>query len=123
MVLVDTSIWIGYFSAGSYDALDDLILEDLVVTNDVILSELIPYLKHVGNNEAVHAMQGIQFRKLDIYWEALRQMQLLNLKNGINKVGIPDLIVAQHAIQNNFEIWTNDKHFYLMENIFEIKLF
>ena len=33
------------------------------------------------------------------------------LRNGINKVGIPDLIIAQHAIQNNCSLFSLDKHF------------
>jgi hypothetical protein len=28
-------------------------------------------------------------------------MQKINLANGINKVGIPDLIIIQNVIQNN----------------------
>ena len=45
-VLVDTSIWIDYFRGGNNSSdLDLLIDEDLLVTNDIILAELIPYLK------------------------------------------------------------------------------
>lgn len=41
-------------------------------------------------------------------------MQLTCLRNGINKVGIPDLIIAQHAIQNNLSLFSLDKHFTLL---------
>ena len=45
-VLVDTSIWIDYSRGGEdSDNLDYLIDENLIVTNDIILAELIPYLK------------------------------------------------------------------------------
>ncbi len=45
-VLVDTSIWIDYFRGGEdSDDLDHLVDENLIVTNDIILAELIPYLK------------------------------------------------------------------------------
>ena len=45
-VLVDTSIWVEYFRNGNNAArLDLLIDENLVVTNDLILAELIPFLK------------------------------------------------------------------------------
>ncbi len=45
-VLVDTSIWIDYFrTCDNSPGLDFLIDENLVVTNDIILAELIPYLK------------------------------------------------------------------------------
>ncbi len=45
-VLVDTSIWIDYFKAGDNSKdLDYLIDENIIVTNDIILAELVPYLK------------------------------------------------------------------------------
>lgn len=45
-VLVDTSVWIEYFRSGNnFEKLDFLIDENLVVTNDLILAELIPFLK------------------------------------------------------------------------------
>ncbi len=40
-VLVDTSVWIDYFRTGNQSAeLDDLIDENVIVTNDLILAEL-----------------------------------------------------------------------------------
>lgn len=45
-VLVDTSVWIDYFRTGNKSAeLDDLIDENVIVINDLILTELIPFLK------------------------------------------------------------------------------
>ena len=45
-VIVDTSVWIDYFRSGNNSAkLDFLIDEDLIVINDLILAELVPFLK------------------------------------------------------------------------------
>ena len=45
-VLVDTSVWIDYFRIGTRSAeLDDLIDENIIVTNDLIFAELISFLK------------------------------------------------------------------------------
>jgi hypothetical protein len=45
-VLVDTSIWAGYLKAGNFsEKLDFFIDEGLIVTNDLILAELVPFLK------------------------------------------------------------------------------
>ena len=45
-ILVDTSIWIDYFrGAQNSQDLDVLIDENLIATNDIILAELVPYLK------------------------------------------------------------------------------
>jgi predicted nucleic acid-binding protein len=41
-------------------------------------------------------------------------MQVTCLRNGINKVGIPDLILAQHAMQNDLSVFSLDKHFSLL---------
>lgn len=45
-VLVDSSVWIDYFRTGSKSQkLDVFIDENLLCTNDLILAELIPFLK------------------------------------------------------------------------------
>ncbi len=45
-VLVDTAVWIDYFrSSDDSGKLDDLIDENRIVTNDLILTELIPFLR------------------------------------------------------------------------------
>ena len=45
-VLVDTSIWVDYLRSGDHSSdLDILIEENRIVTNDLILAELVPFLK------------------------------------------------------------------------------
>lgn len=52
-VLVDTSIWIDYFRGGGHSKdLDFLIDENLMTTNDIILTELLPHLKDKKANES-----------------------------------------------------------------------
>jgi len=44
-ILVDTSVWIDYFRSGKYsDKLNLLIDSHRIVVNDLILTELIPFL-------------------------------------------------------------------------------
>lgn len=38
----------------------------------------------------------------------------MNLKDGINNVGIPDLIIMQQVIEEKLVLYTFDKHFKLM---------
>ncbi len=123
MVFIDTSIWIGYFSKGYYEKLDYLIENDLVVINDIIIAELVPFLHNAKAYELKDAILSLPKNKLDIDWDKLIDMQKINLANGINKVGIPDLIIIQNVIQNNQMLWTNDKHFYLMQEFMGLKLF
>ena len=51
---------------------------------------------------------------MNVDWDDIIQMQGACLRNGINKVGIPDLMIAQHAIQNDLELYSKDKHFALL---------
>jgi len=53
-VLVDTSVWIEYFRSGKNSAkLDFLIDENLIVMNDLILAELVPFLRVRNQNKII----------------------------------------------------------------------
>ncbi len=44
-VLIDTSIWIDYFKSGvNSNGLDGLLDDNLIVINNIILAELVPFL-------------------------------------------------------------------------------
>ena len=45
------------------------------------------------------------------------------LQNGLNGIGIPDLIIAQNAKQNHAEIYSLDNHFRLMQDILHLQVF
>ena len=60
---------------------------------------------------------------INLNWDEIINYQTLNLKNGINRVGIPDLIILQNAINNDLELYSADKHFKLMEKIHKLKLY
>lgn len=114
-VLVDSSVWVEYFRGSRGDgALDLLIEENLVVVNDLILAELIPALHLRRQRKLVGLMREISRPPLTIDWDDIIQMQIVCLRNGINEVGIPDLVIAQHAIQNGLELFSRDRHFGLL---------
>ena len=122
-VLVDTSIWIEYFRTGNNsEKLDFLIDENLIVINDLILAELVPYLKVRNQRKIVKLLYNIEKLELSINWDQIIEFQFKCLKNGLNGIGIPDLIVAQNAKQNRCEIYSLDNHFSLMEDILELQL-
>jgi len=123
MVLVDTSIWIDYFRDGKNSSdLEFLIDENLIVTNEIILAELIPYLKVIKQTDVIKLLNEVNQTPLDIHWEEIIQLQIKCLKSGANGVGIPDLIIAQNAKQNNCEVYSLDKHFKLLNKVLKIKL-
>ncbi|NND34665.1 MAG: PIN domain-containing protein [Saprospiraceae bacterium] len=122
-ILVDTSVWIHYFKDNADSVLDTLITENLVITNELILSELIPFAEHARQSEMIEGLRAIELLPLDIYWEGIRRLQLLNLQHGINNVGIPDLIIAQQAVDQKIQLWSLDKHFALMAGVIKLSLF
>lgn len=122
-VLVDTSIWIDYFRGGDNSKdLDFLIDENLIVTNDIVLVELIPYLRIKKQAEVIELLHEINKVPLSIHWGEIIEYQVKCLKGGANGVGIPDLIIAQNAKQNNCKVYSLDKHFRLLYKVLKLKL-
>ena len=114
-VLVDSSVWVEYFRGKkSSGVLDLLIEENLIVTNDLILAELIPYLHLRKQNRLIALLKEVERRPITADWNDLVRLQITCLENGINGIGIPDLILAQNAIQNGLQLLTHDKHFILL---------
>lgn len=111
-VLIDSSVWVAYFRGVTDVAtVDWLIEEGLIVTNDLILAELTPPLLVRKERKLVGLLREIECIPLTLDWGGIIEMQVICLRNGINKVGIPDLIIAQHAIQNSLSLFSLDKHF------------
>ena len=124
MVLVDSSVWIDYFRIGkSGDRLDGLIDENLVATNDLILAELVPYLKLRNQRKLVQLLHTIYNLDLTIQWNQLIDWQYQCLRQGFNGIGIPDLIIAQNAAQNHCMLYSMDYHFEMIKEIVKIELF
>ncbi|GBE53187.1 tRNA(fMet)-specific endonuclease VapC [bacterium BMS3Bbin14] len=122
-VLVDTSVWIEYFRSGNnFEKLDFLIDENLVVTNDLILAELIPFLKIGNQRKIIKLLHNINKLNISIDWGQIAHYQYKCLKSGLNGVGIPDLIIAQNSKQNHCEIYSLDNHFNLLKDIIKIKI-
>lgn len=115
LILVDTSVWIDYFR-GKETELDYMIDNGLVVTNTVILAELLPAIRLRKEFELAELLQEVRSLPLQISWDEIMQMQLTCLQAGANGVGIPDLMIAQNAIQHDCRVYSVDKHFRLMRD-------
>lgn len=122
-VLVDSSIWIDYFRDGKKSSkLDYLIDENIVVINDIILAELVPFLRMKNQKEIISLLNSITKLDLVIDWEQIIDYQYKCLESGINGIGLPDLIIAQNAVHNRCEIYSLDGHFQLMQKIINLKI-
>ena len=114
-VLVDTSVWIDYFRSGeNSERLDFLIDENLVVINDLILTELIPLLTLRNEKDVIGLLKKIKNNTMNVDWQELVEFQVLCLKSGSSGIGIPDLLIVQNAIQHQTPIYSIDKHFRYM---------
>ena len=123
-VLVDSSVWIAYFKGSKDESrLDAMIDAGTVCINELILTELLPFIQYQKEKRLVGLMNLIPRTSLTIDWDDLRNMQNLNLKHGINKVSIPDLIIAQNAIRNDLELYSLDKHFSLMREVHRLRCY
>ena len=126
-VIVDTSVWVAYFRGRKEDkrtaeALDYLLSGDEAVVNDVILSELLPFINVRGEKDCADALAAVRSPALAIDWAGIRVLQETCLRNGINKVGIPDLIIAQQAKELGLPLFSLDGHFALMSKCCGLKL-
>src|SRR5690606_23343693 len=121
-ILIDSSVWIEYFRNGNIPLIDKCLNDDFACINDIILTELQPVLKHRRRQDILEGLNALEKIPLKIDWEIIRTYQLLNLQNGINKVGIPDLIILQQVISEKITLFSFDKHFRLMNQFLNFEL-
>ena len=123
-ILVDSSVWIEYFRGKKEAAvLDELIDRNQLCVNNLILSELIPFLRIKKENTLIKILMTIKNIAIKIDWAEIIDFQEINLRNGLNKIGIPDLIIVQNIRGNNLRLYSLDKHFELMSKHIEFDRF
>ena len=123
-VFVDTSVWIDYFrNTGRAEVVELLIEENLVVTNEMILAELIPFLNQRKEFTLVALLGEITRQPISINWDEIIRFQTNCLKHGVNGIGIPDLIIAQNAMQGKLKLLSNDKHFISVSKLCGLELY
>lgn len=124
MILIDTSVWIDYFRDGQTSDMTDYLIDNAdVCINDVIRAELLPMMIQRNERELEMLLSSLPCLNVHIDWNELITMQAHNLRHGINRVGLPDLMIAQNAIQNNVTLFSLDKHFSLMSEIMPIRMY
>lgn len=90
--------------------------------NDLILTELQPVLVHRRRHDILEGLFALERVLLLIDWETIRKYQLMNLRNGVNKVGIPDLVILQQVIEEKITLFSFDEHFRLMNKYLNFDL-
>lgn len=123
-ILIDTNIWIDYFRSNTdAELLIDLYDEDRLAINDVILAELIPALSVFKKKDAIEKLRSIERLPVFVNWEGIIDLQTQCLKNGINGIGLPDLMIVQTAIEFKAMIYSKDKHFEKMNKFIKFDLY
>jgi len=115
-VLVDSSVWITFFKdRDAHPDLERLIEANQVCTNNLILAELVPFLKVKNQTEIIESLVVLPNIPLTIHWDSIIHLQIQNLTNGINRVGIPDLIIVDQVVTSGLILYSEDRHFTLMQ--------
>jgi predicted nucleic acid-binding protein len=121
--IVDSCVWIDFFAKGNQkDALSALLIDNLLYTNKAILAELIPAARMKKEYELIDCLSGLELIPLTIDWDSIAEIQYVCLKNGINKIGLIDIIIAQNAYQHNLGIFSTDKHMELLSQVIGVEL-
>lgn len=124
MTLVDTSVWIDYFHDGpTADVVDELLEQGELCVNDVILAELLPSMNVRGEDELRSLLLALPRLPMSVDWSGIIAMQTENIRGGLNKVGLPDLMIAQNAMQGNASLFSIDRHFSAMGGLHPLSLF
>lgn len=124
MVLIDSSIWVSFFRNGSYTSLLAQLIDSREIrTNQIILTELLPILEVQNKRRAMDRLLAIPLLPINDDWDELRDLQVSCLRAGISGIGIPDLLIAQNALQNNCQILSDDAHFKKLAQICALELY
>jgi hypothetical protein len=123
-IIINFSVWISFFAGKKESSkLFALLDEDLICVNNLILAELIPFLRHRKEEKIINLLQTVKNIPLIIDWPEIITMQTICLKHGINNVGIPDLLIAQNAIKNSLKLYSLNHHFSFIAKYTSLKIF
>jgi hypothetical protein len=78
---------------------------------------LIPSARSKNEKEFIECLDGIELLELNIDWNEIIEIQCDCIKNGINKLGLLDIIIAQNARQNNAGVFSIDRNMVLLCNL------
>lgn len=127
-VLVDSSIWVEFFhhpDAPISLVLDQLLAHRLVCTTGVVKAKVVPGAQSPGDLRRLRSL----FDALPLaperngFWAHLVRFRHRLLTRDIHGIGIPDLIVATVAIQNQKLVFTLDEDFARMTPHVPVRLF
>mgnify|MGYP006304458143 CR=1 FL=1 len=128
MIVVDTSVWIDYVNgvdATHTDMLDQELLNNRIVTGDLIIAE---FLQGFKNEKEYQQAKGLmdKLEYFDMVGKAIAVQAAENCrklrKNGITTRKTIDILIATFCIHHGFELIHNDRDFDPMVNILGLEV-
>jgi len=121
--IVDSCVWIDFFSKKlHFNAISELLFKDDIYTNSIILAELRPSAMVYKQKKFIDCVSALEEIQLNINWKEIEEIQYLCIKNGMNKVGLLDIAIAQNAKQNELAVFSTDKHMNFLSNLMNFDL-
>ena len=121
--IADSCVWIDFFKNDRhYETIINLIKNDNLYMNGIVLAETIPSSKKRNEIKTIQTLSLIKKVPLSIDWDEISEIKYLSIKNGINDIGLLDIAIAQNAKQNNMGIFSTDKHFKLLQKVYDFEL-
>ncbi|RZV37875.1 MAG: PIN domain nuclease [Candidatus Acidulodesulfobacterium acidiphilum] len=119
-VLVDTSVWIEFFKANSSvsNNLELLLIEDSVEICGVVLFELLQGIKSESEKLKIKdILLNLPYVEINKnMWQKSAEISL-NIKKKGYTIPFSDILIGTLAIENNFSVFTLDKHFELIPEL------
>ncbi len=117
MILADTNIFIDFWNNPTKEIIDTFDKEEIVICG-VIKAELLH--GSVSDKDFSNIVSMLEaFDELYFYendWQLLGNNLYKMRKSGLT-VPLSDAIIATIAIKNSIPIWTEDRHFSLIQNV------
>jgi predicted nucleic acid-binding protein len=117
LILVDSSVWIDYFNgvaAPQTDKLDQLLGEELLMTGDLILIEVLQGFSHGADFERAYSLfasfECAQLAGAELAAQAARNLRKLR-QLGITIRKTVDTVIATWRIENGLELLYRDRDF------------
>ena len=118
MILVDSSVWIDYFNgkiSRQTDWLDHALGREVIITGDIILTEVLQGFKKDGDFERARDLL-LNFQVMDMLGpnlaiESAKNYRLLR-RRGVTVRKTIDVMIATFCIHHNIALLHDDRDFY-----------
>ncbi|MEE4240160.1 MAG: PIN domain nuclease [Desulfopila sp.] len=123
MILVDSSVWIAYFTGNDIwqsDALEKILPSQPLLIGDLILTEVLQGFRSEKDYKKAKSFLGfLNFKELVGYEIAVKSSSNYRLlrKNGITVRKTIDVIIGTFCIENHIRLLHNDHDFDPMEKL------